>query len=186
MGLDFEGELEYFGDGAMRQSAPISPAVHLGAKRVMVIGVGRKRSLPEGEAQYPSLAQIGGHAMASIFLDTLANDVERLQRINETLKLIPDPGKNGTPLRRVEVLVIDPSEELDALAIEHRRALPRMLRWMLSGIGVRGNRTRNARANGGLLLSYLLFDRAYTRALMRLGRRDGLAQAVAILRFLAD
>lgn len=68
MGLDFEGELEYFGDGAMRQSAPISLAVHLGAKRVMVIGVGRKRSLPEGEAQYPSLAQIGGHAMASIFL----------------------------------------------------------------------------------------------------------------------
>ncbi|MCS6763358.1 MAG: hypothetical protein MO853_04450 [Candidatus Protistobacter heckmanni] len=169
--LDLEGELECFGDGAMRQSAPISPAVHLGAKRMMVIGVGRKRSLPEGEAQYPSLAQIGGHAMASIFLDMLANDVERLQRINETLKLIPDPARTAHPCAAWKCSSSTPARN--------------STRWR-SNTAARGNRARNARANGGPLLSYLLFDRAYTRALMRLGLRDGLAQADAILRFLAD
>ena len=89
--LPIEGRHEYFGDGSMRQSAPISPAVHLGAQRILVVGAGRMHEPAGpriGSSEYPNLAQIAGHAMSSIFLDALAVDIERLQRINATLSLL--------------------------------------------------------------------------------------------------
>ena len=111
---------EFFGDGSMRQMAPISPALHLGADRVLVIGSGRQAQ--DGQRTrsnlYPSLAQIAGHALNSIFLDSLAVDIERLQRINRTLDLL-DADKaraNGFPLRHVEVLVMSPSEPIERIA----------------------------------------------------------------------
>ena len=97
--LELQGQREWFGDGSMRQSAPISAAVHLGAERILVIGAGRmheppgRRVVSEG---YPSLAQIAGHAMSSIFLDALAFDIERLQRINATLALLPPAARGGS------------------------------------------------------------------------------------------
>ena len=109
--LPLEGQQEWFGDGAMRQSAPISPAVHMGAEKVLVIGAGRMREPAERRpvsSSYPSLAQIAGHAMSSIFLDSLAVDVERLERINRTLALLDDEARTRTHLkpmaRRDEVL----------------------------------------------------------------------------------
>lgn len=92
--LIVDGQTQYFGDGSMRQSAPVAAAIHLGASRVFVIGAGRMHE-PNGEAQlhsnshYPSLAQIAGHALSNIFLDALAVDVERMRRINHTLTLVP-------------------------------------------------------------------------------------------------
>jgi len=173
---------EYFGDGSMRQVAPISPAIHLGADRILVVGAGRL-STPEAfrdaDGAYPSLAQIAGHTLSSIFLDSLWADIERIGRINRTLSLIPERVRQeqGMSLRPIEVLVIAPSERLDHLAAIHARSLPWPVRTLLGGIGAMNK-------NGGALTSYLLFERPYTRALIDLGRRDTLARRNEVLKFL--
>lgn len=173
------GRREFCGDGSMRQLAPISPAIHLGASKVMVIGAGRmseaKRELA-GNPQYPSLAQIAGHAMSSIFLDSLAVDIERLNRINLTLSNLPPEYLQKTVLRPVQLLVIAPSERLDDIASRHTSSLPKPIRTMLGGIGA-------TEARGSALASYLLFEASYTRELMQLGRQDTLARKEDVLAF---
>jgi len=172
---------EYFGDGSMRQTAPISPAIHLGADRILVVGCGFRPT--EGERKvdrrYPTLAQIAGHAMASIFLDSLYTDLERLERINKTLTIIPIEIKkrSGLPLRPVEALVIEPSQRLDHLAAEHVHSLPWPVRWLLRGIGGTSQR-------GSALASYLLFESSYTRALMDLGYGDAMARREELQSFM--
>src|SRR5438874_917913 len=135
--LDIEGHVEYCGDGSMRQAAPISPAVHLGAERILVVGAGRMHE-PPGErpasSEYPNLAQIAGHALSNIFLDALAVDVERLQRINATLALLPPRALAETSLKPIKVLVISPSERLDDIAARHLTSLPLPIRAMLRGL----------------------------------------------------
>jgi len=134
--LTIGGSIEYFGDGSMRQSAPISPAVHLGANRILVVGAGRMHEPPgprAGSTEYPSLAQIAGHALSNIFLDALAVDVERLQRINATLKLLAPEALARTSLRPLEVLVIAPSQRLDDIAAKHIGSLPAPIRALLRG-----------------------------------------------------
>jgi NTE family protein len=173
---------EYFGDGSMRQIAPISPALHLGADRVLVIGVGRQlMGQPERTRveDYPSLAQIAGHALNSIFLDTLETDVERLERINRTVRLVPprDRQRNGFALREVETLVLRPTEELDVIAAEYAHTLPRAIRWLLRGLGAGGR-------GGSTLTSYLLFEREYCRAVIDLGYRDAMRRRDEILRLI--
>ena len=181
--LDIDGHLEYCGDGSMRQSAPISAAVHLGAQRIFVVGAGRMHEPPgqrAGSSEYPNLAQIAGHALSSIFLDALAVDVERLQRINSTLKLLPPAALAQTALRPVEVLVIAPSQRLDDLAAKHIGSLPTPIRAMLRGVGVSG---QGKDARGSALASYLLFESVYTRELMELGVADTMARRGEVIRF---
>lgn len=181
--LEIEGHTEYCGDGSMRQSAPISPAVHLGADRVLVIGAGRMQEPPgvrAGSGEYPNLAQIAGHALANIFLDALAVDVERLQRINTTLSLLPERSRDATHLKPIDVLVIAPSQRLDDIAALHLKELPLAVRAMLRGIGVQG---KGADARGGALASYILFEAPYTRALMDLGVADTLRRRDDVLSF---
>jgi len=177
---------EWFGDGSMRQAAPVSPAVHLGADRILVIGAGRMHEPPGSRAAvpqgYPSVAQIAGHALSSIFLDALAVDVERLQRINRTLSLVPPEQRTGTGLRPIDVLLISPSERLDDLAAKHIEALPLSIRALLKAIGVSGASSRVG-ASGAALASYLLFEADYTRELMALGERDTLARRGDVQRF---
>lgn len=173
---------EWFGDGTLRQLAPISPALHLGASKVLVIGAAKpiddQRERVEA-ACAPSLAHIAGHALSGIFLDNLSADLEQLTRLNATLALIPEEvrQREGMDLRPVEVMLISPSERLDLLAERHARALPWMVRAMLSGVG-------GLEREGGDLVSYLLFEASYTRALIDLGYRDTLAQRDALVRFL--
>jgi len=173
------GHREYCGDGSMRQLAPISPAIHLGASKVLVVGAGRLAELNGGApetASYPTLAQIAGHALSSIFLDGLAVDIERLNRINLTLSMLPDELLAKTPLKPVELLVIAPSERLDDIASRHVASLPAPIRTMLAGIGA-------TEARGAALASYLLFESSYTSELIRLGQGDTRARKADVLAF---
>jgi NTE family protein len=181
--LTIEGNQEYCGDGSMRQSAPISPAVHLGAERVLVIGAGRMHEPPgrrAGSNDYPTMAQIAGHALSNIFLDALAVDVERLRRINNTLSLLDPQRRAATELRPIDVLVIAPSQRLDDLAAQHQGSLPAPIRALLRGMGVAGE---GSDARGAALTSYLLFEPEYTRSLIALGIADTLVRRDEVARF---
>jgi NTE family protein len=181
--LEIDGQREYCGDGSMRQAAPISPAVHLGAERILVIGAGRLHEPPgprPGATEYPNLAQIAGHALSNIFLDSLAVDVERLKRINATLALLTPEQRQATPLKPIEVLVIAPSERLDDIAGKHLASLPLPIRAMLRGIGVQG---QGDDARGAALASYLLFEAPYTRELIALGVADTMARRTEVEAF---
>lgn len=173
---------EFFGDGSMRQIAPISPALHLGADRVLVVGVRHEAPPPPvrtEDDEYPSLAQIGGHVLNSIFLDSLEADLERLQRINKTISLISNEQlrEGGVTLRKVDVLVISPSEDLEKIAARHAHHLPRSIRFLLRGLGAFNRRGSN-------LVSYLLFEKPFCRELINLGYKDAMHRKEEILRFL--
>lgn len=173
---------EFFGDGAIRQLAPLSPALHLGAEKILVIGVsGNASNAPRrlNEGEYPSTAQIIGNVLNSAFVDAFEGDVERLERINRTLRMIPEDTRraNHMELREVELLKISPSQPLDELAAQHAHELPRNIRTLLSGSGA-------TRRGGGTAVSYLLFEQGFCRALMALGYRDAVARRDEIAAFL--
>jgi len=171
---------EYFGDGSMRQIAPISSALHLGANRLMIIGLGSGGpELPRHRqmGDYPTLAHIAGHALNSIFLDSMEVDLERLQRINHTVSLMPDEVRASVNLRHVDVLVISPSQPIDRMAERHLSRLPWSIRFLLRAMGA-------MRRRGANLVSYLLFDKGYCRSLIDLGYQDAMQRKDEILTFL--
>ncbi len=170
---------EYFGDGSMRELAPLSPAIHLGASKLLVIGgghIGGARPDLEPFSGYPSLAQIAGHAMSSIFLDGLSVDLERLGRINKTLSVLTPEQLQTSALRPVEFMAITPSQPLELIASRHINSLPLPIRTLLSAIGATERR-------GAALASYLLFESSYTNALIELGQRDTYARKSELMRF---
>jgi NTE family protein len=171
---------EYFGDGSVRQIAPISSALHLGANKVLLMGAWHADDDEERRSKmdtYPTLAQIAGHALDSIFLDGLEVDLERLQRINDTVRLIPEELRTATKLRHIDVLVITPSQPLERIAERYIAQLPWTIRLLLRSIGV-------MRRSGANLVSYLLFDKYYCRALIDLGYQDALKRREEIMKFL--
>lgn len=175
---------DFFADGSVRQIAPLSPALHLGARRILVIAVGQFAGQPLNARQhtvppYPSFAQMAGHALSSIFLDNLGADLERMQRLNYALNLVPSEVQQKHPeLAHIDTLVLSPSRDLGALAVPYAQYLPTGVRYLLHGLG-------STEGTGASLLSYLLFDKRYTRALLDLGYRDGLARRDEIAAFLA-
>ncbi len=171
---------EFFGDGSMRQIAPVSPALHLGADRVLIVGTGRQ-GLDQARARssiYPSLAQIAGHALNSIFLDSLAVDIERLEHINRTVRMIPPERLEGSKLslRPVEVLFITPSQPIERIAARFTHDLPRSVRFVLRPTGALSRAGSN-------LASYLLFEESFCRALIDLGYQDTVAREAEVRAF---
>ena len=165
---------EYFGDGSIRQMAPMSPALHLGATRVFVVGTAKLvKDMPERVRSelYPSLAQIAGHAMESIFLDSLAVDIELLQRVNATLTVVDHDRlkQSGMNLHHIDVCVACPNEPLETQAFRHVGDLPWTTRYLMRSIGA-------MRRGGATLASYMLFDYRYCKALIKMGYDDTMAR----------
>lgn len=172
---------EYYADGAVRQLAPISPALHLGAEKILVIGVSgeaHKRKEKVEATAYPTPASIMGHMLNAAFLDSMETDVERLQRINRTVDKIPEDvrKKHGMELKPIELLEINPSSSMDEIAGRHVDELPRVIRLALGGSG-------NTSRNGSGILSYLLFSSGFCKDLIALGYKDGMARRDEIERF---
>ena len=171
----------FYGDGSVRQTAPLAPAIHLGAQAILAV---TQRSEPERAASpasaprdYPTLAEVIGLLLHAIFLDALEADAERIDRINQTLARVP-AGAAPDGLRPIRLLMLRPSRSLGALAATCGAELPAAVRWAVRGMGGQG-------ATAVDFLSYLLFDPAYTTALIELGYADGRAQWPRIEQFLA-
>ncbi len=169
---------EYFGDGAMRQLAPLSPAVHLGANRLLVVGTRAEAPASPADGAIgsaPSPGHLLGFVLDSLFTDGLSIDLERLHQINSLLELHPEASAPGR--RPIDTLVIQPSEDPTRIARRHVSAMPRSVRRLLRTMGA-------LEARGGLLVSYLLFESVYTKKLMQLGRADAEARREEIIAFL--
>ncbi len=167
---------EFFGDGAIRQLAPLSPAIQLGADRILAVGVSSSTQRPEKGAKpsYPSLTQILSHILNSAFVDTLTNDIEILQRYNKMVPLIPEEmaqQDRDLRLRPIQLLDVTPSKNLNMLASEYFEELPRTLRMFIRDAG------------SSTMLSLLMFEKAYTARLVDLGYADALEKEAQILEF---
>ncbi|MFP3797213.1 patatin-like phospholipase family protein [Paraburkholderia sp. SIMBA_027] len=194
--LELDGHHEYFGDGSIRQIAPLSPAIHFGAERIVVIGASAPSpgaAMPEApevaEAPevlmaradsdvYPTLAQIGQQVLASVFLDALGADIERIEHVNRMVLQLQHTVAPESGWRHIEVLAIGPSERIELIAARHLQRLPLSVRMLLGAVG--GNR-----ASGAAFASYLLFEREFTQALIDLGYRDTLARRDTLLSWLS-
>ena len=170
----------FFGDGCIRQTTPLSPAIHLGADKIIGIGVRyphpqeKMRNMAFSPFGNPTIGQIAGVMLNSIFMDALEADVERMRRINELIAEGAHP-----ELKSIPILMIKPSRDLGKMSAEHVKELPQMLRYLLKGIGVAGN-------EGTDLLSYLAFDASYTKPLMELGYDDTYKMKDEIVKFTDD
>jgi NTE family protein len=171
----------WYGDGGIRFAAPLSPALHLGADRVLAISTRYDRTQAESDTPsitgYPPPAQVLGILMNAVFLDLVDQDVLRLERLNQLLETLPPERRLG--LRPVGLLVIRPSRDLARLAAEFEPQLPRAFRFMTRGLGTRETRSPD-------ILSMLMFQHDYLTRLMEIGEADAEARAEDIQAFLAE
>jgi len=170
---------EYFGDGAQRQLWPLSPAIHMGADRLLVIGVRAAHGAgvnarPRTVVLPPTPGQLFGFMLDTLFMDQIYANVEHMQRLNSVVEVAPAavPG-----MRKVATLVIAPSADMRVIATQHMRSLPRGLRALLRVMGARGSA-------GAQLASYLMFEASFTRELIALGYSDTMQQRDAVVAFL--
>lgn len=172
---------EHYGDGSIHQLSPLSPAIHLGGEKLFVIGVDQ---LPqplharENNPHPPTTAAIAGHLLDGIFSDTLQSDLERMERINHTVSMISKKHRDENDgLKHIESLVLNPSKDFNTLAVEYYDRLPYSIRLLLKGIGINNNAESS-------IISYLLFDKHYSKRLIKLGYEDALEQESNIREFL--
>ena len=175
---------EYFGDGAMRQATPLSPAIHLGADRILVIGIrdetADKSPDPEKPQAHPSFGHIAGYMLDALFMDGLYSDIERMTRINQLVDSVSPENRTGAlrDMRAIDTMLIVPSKDLRVIAYKHRKELPFAIRGLLHGIGGR-------EPGENRLLSFLLFEQAYTRELIDLGYSDAMNVKEQLLEFVS-
>ncbi|MCU0763460.1 MAG: patatin-like phospholipase family protein [Hydrogenophaga sp.] len=178
------GHKEYFGDGSMRQLSPLSPAIQFGARKLLVIGVGQpqRAGMTGASNDEPTAGTIAGHAMASVFHDTLQADVEQVQRVSQTIARLPRALAAALPYHPVQVVAIQPSFSLDELARKHLGALPLSTRNTLAGLGALDVQRASA-GSAAALASYLLFEPDFVHALVALGEGDAWRRKDELLDF---
>ncbi len=176
---------EYFGDGSMRQTAPLSPALHLGANRLLIIGV-RSPGIDvpaddDRNIRYPSFGLISGYIFDTLFMDSLDADIERMRRINHTITETKEKRVQykDSSLRQIDYLVISPSRDVREIVARYVGNFPRSVKILLNGIGALAR-------EGRPLMSYLMFDAPYCKDLMDLGYQDGMAARDQILHLLGQ
>jgi len=173
---------QYFGDGSVHQLSPLSPAIHLGAERIFIIGVDQPKiplHASENNPHPPTVATIAGHLLDSIFADTMNSDLERMTRINETLKLIPEAKKNTMEgLKNIDSFIINPSHDFNAIALNYYYDLPRPVRLLLRSAGINNDSESS-------IISYLLFEKNFCSELIKLGFEDALEKENQIKNFLS-
>jgi len=168
----------FYGDGCIRQTTPLSPAIHLGADKLIAIGVRHAhdktniKNLSFSPFSTPTMGQVIGIMLNSIFMDSLEADVERVRRLNELIA-----GGAHKDLKTIPILMIRPSRDLGKMTVNLTPELPLMLRYLLKGIGV-------SDTEGLDLLSYLAFDVTYTKPLMELGYDDTYKKKDEVLKFI--
>ncbi len=172
---------QHFGDGSVHQLSPLSPAIHLGAKRLFIIGVDQPKEplhAQENNPHPPSSATIAGHLLDSIFADTMHSDLERMARINQTLALIPEKYKAvNEGLQHIDTFVLNPSHDFNAIATKHYHDLPFSMRLLLRSVGI-------SHDSESSIVSYLLFEKSFCKELIKLGFEDALEKEQQIISFL--
>ena len=172
---------EYFGDGGIRLAAPLSPAIHLGARKILAISTRYNRSAIEAKEPevvgYPPPAQVMGVLLNSIFLDFFDQDALRLDRLNDLIDQVPPKGRGG--LRPISLMILRPSMDLGRLANDFEPQLPKTFRFLTRGWGTR-------QTNSPDLLSLVLFQPDYVRRLICLGKTDAQARADEIEKFIGE
>ena len=171
----------WYGDGGIRLTAPLSPAVHLGARHILAVSTRYARTREEADRPavngYPPPAQVAGVLYNAIFLDQLDSDALHMQQINEFVARLPEKQRHG--LRRIELLVLRPSQDLGRLANAYEPELPRAFRFLTRGLG-----TRETRSND--MLSLMMFQTDYVKRLIDLGEDDAMAWLPELRRFLNE
>lgn len=170
---------EYYGDGSVNQLAPLSAPIHLGADRILIVGLEqpRRREHLQQMPHHPNVSTIAGHLLDSIFSDTLNADLERMQRVNKTIETLQSH-QIETELKPVHSYLVNPSVNFNALASEHFLKLPMAVRSLLRTIGIRQH-------SDSSLASYLLFEKSFTKRLIELGYQDGMKQIDELMAFLS-
>jgi NTE family protein len=174
-------ESGYFGDGSLRLTSPLSPAIHLGADRILVITTRDGNTIPPTDGvieESPSIGEMAGHALDVLFNDSLESDHERMMRINQTISLVTPEARKNSPLRAIETVLLKPSRDLRDVAKDHAKKVPWSVKFLLQSMG--------PKEGDGRIESYLMFEQGYIGALIDLGYTDTMNNAANIKQLLRD
>jgi NTE family protein len=174
-------ESGYYGDGSLRLTSPLSPAIHLGADRILVITTRDGNTIPPTDGvmeESPSIGEMAGHALDVLFNDSLESDHERMMRINQTISLVTPEARKNSPLRAIETVLLKPSRDLRDVAKDHAKKVPWSVKFLLQSMGTKDG--------DGRIESYLMFEQDYIGALIDLGYTDTMNNAGTIKKLLRD